>query len=44
MKVDKMDDLNVFASYKEVEPSAESNMIAWMPYKRGELLRFPGEK
>lgn len=43
--VDKTDSMQIFCSFKDVEPSIDTpDVQAYVPYKRGELLRFKGEK
>ena len=43
--VDKSDNMQIFASFKDVEPTVETpDVHCFAPYKRGEVLRFQGEK
>ena len=42
--VDQNDNLHIFGSYKDPEPSIKKHSHVWAPYKKGEVLRFQGEK
>ena len=41
---DKKDHLQIYASFKDIEPSANTpKVIAYAPYNPGEVLRFKGD-
>ena len=39
----KNNNLTVYASYKEIEPSEEKHDVAWVPLKR-QVINIPGER